>query len=72
MGMAALGKDAEHGMDIRAGYFAGVDPAAQWQGIFSVGTKIPDARKTPPCQHLAHVLLQRRSGSEPASFQTFG
>ena len=48
--------------------FAGVDTAAERQGIAWVGTKVPDGCKTPAREHLPHMLLQRRGGSRACVF----
>ncbi len=67
-GMAAFRKDTARRMDIWARHFPGIDPAAQRQGIAWVGANIPDGRKTPPRQHLPHMLLQRCGGSGACVF----
>ncbi|XIA62177.1 hypothetical protein ACFIOY_21250 [Bradyrhizobium sp. TZ2] len=66
--MAAFGKDAAREVDIGTGDFAGVDTAAERQGIAGVGTKVPDGCKTPPRQHLPHMFFQRRGRSRARVF----
>jgi hypothetical protein len=61
--MPALGENVAGQQDIGAGDFARIDALAERQRVGRIRAKVPDRGKTPLCQHLLHVLRERRRGS---------